>query len=201
LAHHVRDWLKVYKLALYMSLSIDKSSYIIEPFQIIAHDSRKSNGELPNIIVGKMCSIAINLTFSMGNHILNRVSTSPSKHSLFSHEQGNLSSYSKGDIIICNDVWIGANVSILDGITISNGAVIGLGSVVTKSVPPYAIVGGNPAKIIKYRFSEDIIARLEALKFWDLPIEDINKFDIWSENIEDFINSVNEFKLFKGLTQ
>jgi acetyltransferase-like isoleucine patch superfamily enzyme len=190
-------WPKLILFVNTMSLHVDKSSYIIEPYTIISHDSRKSNGELPNINIGKMCSIGINLTLCLGNHFTNRISSSPSSYSLFSHGQGNLSSYSKGDIIIKNDVWIGANVSIIDGTTISNGAVIGIGAVVTKSVPPYAIVGGNPAKIIKYRFSEDIINRLEALNFWDLSIEDIKKFDIWSDNIEEFINNVNEFKLFK----
>ena len=78
----------------------------------------------------------------------------------------------------------------MDNITIENGAVIAAGSVVTKSVPPYAIVGGNPAKILKYRFSEDIIQQLENLQFWNMPVERIRNFDLWSEDIEDFINSV-----------
>ena len=131
-----------------MSFIIDNSSYIVNGPRIISHNCRKENGELPIISVGKYCSIANNVSFIVSNHLSNRFTTAPSTYSLFSHGQGNLSSYSKGDIIIKNDVWIGENCTIIDGITIANGAIIAAGSVVTKSVPPYAIVGGNPAKII-----------------------------------------------------
>jgi virginiamycin A acetyltransferase len=173
-----------------MSLSIDDSSYIIHPYHIESFDSRKENGELPLISIGKYCSIARNCTFVLSHHKMNLITTAKSTHMIFNHNQGNNSSYSRGDIIIKNDVWIGVNSTIMDNITIENGAVIAAGSVVTKSVPPYAIVGGNPAKILKYRFSENIIHRLENLQFWDMPVERIRKFDLWSEDIEDFINSV-----------
>ena len=177
-----------------MSLSINESSYIIEPYYIESFDSRKENGDLPLISIGKYCSIARNCTFVVGYHKINLVTTAQSTHMLFNHGKGNRSSYSRGNIIIKNDVWIGVNSTILDNITIENGAVIAAGSVVTKSVPPYAVVGGNPAKIIKYRFSDDTIQELEKLHFWDLPLETIRKFDLWSDNIEDFINSVKLLK-------
>jgi len=77
---------------------------------------------------------------------------------------------------IGNDVWIGAGATLLGkggGLTIGDGAIVGAGSVVTKDVPPYAIVGGNPARIIRYRFDEAIIRRLLALKWWDWPVERI----------------------------
>jgi hypothetical protein len=119
---------------------------------------------------------------------------------LFSHGQGNVSSYSKGDIVIKNDVWIGANVTIIDGLTIHNGAVVAAGAVVTKDVPAYSIVGGNPAKVIKYRFSPEIIARIEALNFWDMPYDEMNRFDIWSDDIEGFIQKVEEYLKFRGTT-
>jgi tetrahydrodipicolinate N-succinyltransferase len=106
---------------------------------------------------------------------MNRCTTHPSPVNLFPHGKGATTSYSKGDIIIKNDVWIGTNVTLIDGITIGNGAVIAAGSVVVKDVPPYAIVGGNPAKILKYRFSPEIINEIEKTGFWDLPIEDINR--------------------------
>lgn len=165
-------------------------SYITEPYHIESFDSRKENGDLPRIMIGKFCSIARNCTFVIAHHLTNRITTAASSHMLFNHNQGNRSSFSRGDIIIKNDVWIGVNSTILDNITIGNGAVIAAGSVVTKSVPPYAIVGGNPAKIIKYRFSDDNIQKLEDLHFWDMPIEIICTFDLWSDNIEEFINSV-----------
>ena len=76
-------------------------------------------------------------------------------------------------LVIENDVWIGSNVLLLGGIRIGNGAVIAAGSVVTKDVPPYAIVGGNPAKIIRYRFETGEIERLLELKWWDWPEDKI----------------------------
>ena len=175
-------------------LSIDSSSYIMNPYTILSYDSRKKDGKLPIIQIGKKCSIAANCTFSLSNHLTDTFSTSVSTRNLFLHKQGNPSSYSKGDIIIKNDVWIGTNVTVLDGITIGNGAVIAAGSVVVKDVPPYAIVGGNPAKLIKYRFSQDIIDDLEAICFWDLSIEQIEKFDIHTRDIKDFIEQVRVFR-------
>lgn len=82
---------------------------------------------------------------------------------------------SNGNIVIGNDVWIGANAVILPGVTVSNGAVIGAGAVVTKDVPPYAIVGGVPARIIRYRFSKEEIEILLSAKWWDWDIEKIKK--------------------------
>jgi virginiamycin A acetyltransferase len=175
-----------------MSLEIHESSYIKEPYQIISYDSRKENGELPKIIIGKCCSIAMNCSFTLSNHLTNRFTTSPSPSGshLFNHGQGNLSSYSKGDIIIGNDVWIGVNCTILDGINIGDGSVIAAGSIVTKDVEPYSIVGGNPAKLIRYRFSAKIIERMIKLKFWDMSMDDIKKINIWSEDIEETISQI-----------
>lgn len=95
----------------------------------------------------------------------------------------------KGDIVIGNDVWIGAKSTIMSGIKISDGVVVGAGSTVTKDVPPYAIVAGNPAKIIKYRFSEDIIEQLLQIKWWEWDENKIkeNAMLMWSPNIEIFI--------------
>jgi acetyltransferase-like isoleucine patch superfamily enzyme len=177
-----------------MSLEKHETSYIVEPFFIESHNSRKSDGELPKIEIGKYCSIGRNCTFTMTQHLLNRFTTSPSDLHLFNHGQGNTSSYSKGDIIIKNDVWIGLNCTILDGLTIGNGAVIGAGSVVTKDIEPYSIVGGNPAKVIKYRFSTELIERIEALKFWEMPMEDIKKINIWSEDIEKTIQEISKLQ-------
>ena len=183
-----------------MSLELDASSYIIDPVTIITADSRKENGELPVISIGKKCSIANDCTFILSNHLTNRFTTAPLyTRNLFSHQQGNTSSYSKGDIIIKNDVWIGANVTIIDGVTIENGAVVAAGAVVTKNVPAYAIVGGNPAKVIKYRFTAELIKRIEELKFWEMSDEDIERFDIWSEDIEKLLDEVSAFRLLPKL--
>ena len=107
------------------------------------------------LIIGNFCSIASGVVFVLnGDHALNRVSTFPFKaKALFTNPK---EAVSKGDIIISDDVWIGENAIILSGVHIGQGAVIAAGAVVTKDVPPYAIVGGVPAKVMKYRFSQDV---------------------------------------------
>jgi acetyltransferase-like isoleucine patch superfamily enzyme len=105
---------------------------------------------------------------------------------LFGHGHGNTHSYARGDIIVGNDVWIGANCTILDGVSIGNGAVVAAGAVVTKSVPAYAFVGGNPSKVIRFRFSDDVIQRLEALNIWESP--KLDRLDLWTSDIEEFIS-------------
>ena len=82
----------------------------------------------------------------------------------------------KGDIVIGNDVWIGYEAILLAGITIGDGAVIGTRALVTKDVPPYTIVGGTPARVLRKRFSEDTISALLRLKWWDWPIEHIQRY-------------------------
>ena len=81
----------------------------------------------------------------------------------------------KGDIVIGNDVWIGLNAMILSGVCIGNGAIIGAGAVVSTNVPDYAIVAGNPAKVIRYRFNSQIISQLNQIKWWDWPEKKIWK--------------------------
>jgi hypothetical protein len=95
----------------------------------------------------------------------------------------------RGDIVIGADVWCTFGTWVLSGVTIGHGAVVATGAVVTKDVPPYAIVGGNPAKIIRYRFSEEQIAALLEIKWWDWPEEEIREAVpyIASEDIDRFI--------------
>jgi hypothetical protein len=95
----------------------------------------------------------------------------------------------KGDVRIGSDVWIGSGTTILSGVTIGNGAVIGTKAVVAKDIPPYAIVVGNPGKVVKYRFDEGTIAALERIAWWDWPLEKLD--EVWplllSENVDEFI--------------
>ncbi|SIO19364.1 Acetyltransferase (isoleucine patch superfamily) [Carnobacterium alterfunditum] len=108
--------------------------------------------------IGSFVSIASDVTFMLGgNHMLNTLSTYPFRVMINGEEA---EAISKGEIIINDDVWIGTNSIILSGVRVGKGAVIGAGSIVTKDVPPYAIVGGNPAKIIKFRFSKEIIEQI-----------------------------------------
>lgn len=128
------------------------------------------------LVVGKFCSIACGAKFLMnaGNHTLTSLSTYP--FPIFPDEwDSGLPSRASwdmhGDIVIGNDVWIGFEAVILSGVTIGDGAIVGARAVVTKDVPPYTIVGGIPAKPIRRRFSDETIAALQKLAWWDWPAE------------------------------
>lgn len=153
----------------------------------------RSWGEGTSYKIGKFCSIADNLTiFLGGNHRCDWVSTYPFPS--FSDQFPEASEIhghpaTKGNVIIGNDVWIGSHVTILSGVTIGDGAVVGAFSVVAKNVPPYAIVAGNPARVIRYRFDEKTIAQLLQLQWWNWPIEKIRKnvHLLCSTNLQKFL--------------
>lgn len=110
------------------------------------------------LIIGNYCSIAENVEFLLGvEHRLNCISTFPFKSKMLNKTMEGIS---KGNIVIEDDVWIGYGAMIMSGVHIGQGAVIAAGSVVTKDVPPYAIVGGSPAKIIRFRFESEVIEEL-----------------------------------------
>ena len=130
------------------------------------------NANISNTSIGKFCSIGPNLFCGWGYHPTNNViSTSPAFYSTGKHAGFTFSAYNKCEerkfITIGNDVFIGMNVTILDGITIGDGAVIGAGAVVTKDIPPYAVAVGCPIKIVKYRFSKEVIDALIETRWWD----------------------------------
>lgn len=131
------------------------------------------------LIIGKFCMIASGATFIMngGNHLTEATTAYP--FAIFGgawQDAMTGKSYpTKGDTIIGNDVWIGHGATIMPGVHIGDGAIIATKAVVTKHVEPYTIVGGNPAKPIKKRFSEDIIAKLLELKWWDWEVEKITQ--------------------------
>jgi virginiamycin A acetyltransferase len=116
--------------------------------------------------VGRYCSIANNVTIGAGEHVIDDISTS----SLFYTDAYEI--LTKKKCVIQNDVWIGVNSVIRRGVLIGNGAIVGANSFVNKDVPAYAIVAGNPAKIIKYRFDIDFINLLIASNWWDNEIEE-----------------------------
>ena len=148
-----------------------------------------------HVNIGNFCSIGGNNKLYLGgNHKINNVTTYPfgNSNGLCASEigvDGLLANTSKGNITIGSDVWFGDNCVIMSGITIGHGAVIANSAVVTKDVPPYAIVGGNPAKIIKYRFNDQIIKELLAIAWWDWSNEKINdmKSYIFNTDINQFI--------------
>lgn len=153
-------------------------------------------GEKASLKIGKFCSIAQDVTiFLGGNHRTDWISTYP--FNVLNEQFPNAREITghpstKGDVVIGNDVWIGWGTTILSGVTIGNGAVIAAKAIVTKNVPPYAIVAGNPAKIVKYRFSKDEINSLEKLQWWNWPIEKINKniSKICSSDLESFMEEI-----------
>lgn len=148
------------------------------------------------LIIGKFCMIASDVKFIMNgaNHLTDSLTTYP--FAIFGNgwekAMDGKSYPQKGDIIIGNDVWIGYNATIMAGVTIGDGAIIAANSTVIKDVEPYSIVGGNPAKGIKKRFSEEDIKKLLELKWWDWDIEKITK------NIQDLTGNTLEILLHKN---
>ena len=149
------------------------SNTFLDSYSYIS-DLAKAN----NLYIGKFCSIGPNFQSGYGTHPLTRISTSSyfytsSNNKVLSDSE--ISSFQEyKTTTIGNDVWIGANVVLIDGVTIGNGAVLAAGCVVTKDVPPYAIFGGIPAKLIRYRFEPDIIKLLEEFSWWEKDINWIN---------------------------
>ena len=143
--------------------------------------------------IGKFCMIASDVTFIMNgaNHLSEAISSYP--FAVFGEGWGHAmdgKSYPyKGDTVVGNDVWIGYNATILAGVTIGDGAIIGANATVTKDVEPYSIVGGNPAKLIRKRFSDEEIKALLELKWWDKDIEWITKNvqDLTDKNVNKLI--------------
>lgn len=130
------------------------------------------------LIIGKFCQIAAGVEFVMNgaNHRMNASTTYP--FNIFGTWEQNAPAQSdlplKGDTVIGNDVWIGQNVTILPGVHIGDGAIIGACAVVASDVAPYTIVAGNPAKLIRKRFDDELTALLLKFKWWDKSIEEIN---------------------------
>ncbi|MCL1797158.1 MAG: CatB-related O-acetyltransferase [Eggerthellaceae bacterium] len=171
-------------------------------------DADRNN--VQQVQIGRYCSIADNVRIFQGNHLMDKYTTSSFVYSFpsFRHETKHIKERAKekgiekppaialGDDDVCqtvkigNDVWIGSHVALKPGISIGDGSCIGTGALVTKDVPPYAIVAGVPAKIIKYRFDDRIIEQLLALRWWDYDFLDFAVHP--NEPIDTFIKIVKE---------
>ncbi len=149
------------------------------------------NNFIESTVIGKFCSIADNCSIGLAKHPIDWVSTSPvfirGRNKLHYHfSQHEYKSVTR--TIIEDDVWIGINTIIMSGITVGKGSIVGAGSVVTKNVEPYSIVAGNPAKIIRYRFEDDIISKLLKLDWTSWTSDTISKHASLFNNVNEFVN-------------
>jgi len=152
---------------------------------------------LSNCSIGRFCSIANNVHVQKFTHPINFVSTYPGFYDSVNNYPFGKSKNHFEEFLKCsngknanigNDVWIGENVIIKGGVTIGDGAIIGMGAVVTKDIPPYAVVGGIPAKIIKYRFDENTINKLLSIKWWNWDHKLIQTRKDEFSNLSNFLN-------------
>ena len=148
-------------------------------------------GSSANLIIGSFCSIAPDVQILLGGeHKIKWITTYP--FNIFRNiEEITGHPATKGDVNIGNDVWIGMDSLILSGVNIGDGAIVGARTIVTKDIPPYAIVAGNPARIIRKRFDDEIINQLLQIKWWDWDDDKIEKFIplLLNENIVNFVQA------------
>ena len=170
----------------YSSYSVGKFSYGVNSPLVFSNATGDKSGSLK---IGKFCSIGSGVMILLGGeHRPDWVTTYPFSVLFKKFDDFHGASTTKGDVVIGNDVWIGMNVLILSGVKVGDGAVIGACSVVTRDVEPYAIVVGNPARLIRKRFDQAVINKLLEIKWWDWDAGRI------TENMPLLLsNRINEF--------
>lgn len=157
---------------------------------------------ITDVNIGKFCSMSSGINIVGGEHNVSWVSTFPLRDRFQLPGRGRDGHpKSKGPICIGNDVWIGMGVTILSGVNIGDGSVVAAQSVVTKDVPPYTIVAGNPAKIIKYRFDQETIQALLRIQWWNWDLKKIveNIVLINGADVQGFIRKFDPLSLDKSI--
>ena len=174
---------KIQKRCSILYSTVGKYTYICE------------NSRVVKTCIGAYCSIGSFVIIGGGSHKMDNISTSPlfvSGSNIFKKNFSRVTYNAYKQTIIENDVWIGNRAIILQGVKIGTGAVIGAGAVVTKDVPPYAIVVGAPARIIKYRFDNNVISLLLASKWWTYSDKDLCKCSDFTDDIVRFIDEIKK---------
>ncbi|GHT65452.1 O-acetyltransferase [Bacteroidia bacterium] len=154
------------------------------------HSYVSSSVRISNVNIGSFTSIGSDVIINIGSHPTYMVSTHPAfyaNNKIYETFSDKLYVQEYYKITIQNDVWIGSHATIIGNVTIGNGAIIAFGAVVTKDVPPYSIVGGVPAKIIKYRFEVVIIKKLEEIRWWEFSDDFLKQKFMLFHNVNDFI--------------
>ncbi len=176
-------------------ISIEKNVEIDESLEILNDGLYVGKGTYIGSCsaIGKFCSISYDVKIGVASHPLNYISTSPVFYAKRRGwvDKNNFNEQANGNVEIGNDVLISANVIIVAGVKIGNGAVIGAGAFVNTDIPPYAIAVGIPAKVIKYRFSEDEIKKLEASNWWNRSKEELMKHKEFFNNPIQLIERLN----------
>lgn len=164
---NIGEGCKIYNTLMSGNISVGKYTSLWGPnIQILAINN--------SVEIGNFCSIARDVTIQEYFHDHQKLTTYYIGRNIFGQSIGD-EVVSKGNIKIGHDVWIGTGVQIMSGITIGNGVVIAANSTVTKDIPPYSIVAGTPAKVIKMRFSEEIVEKIEKLQWWNWDLDKIKK--------------------------
>lgn len=149
------------------------------------------NANVSNCVIGKFCSIGPNFCCGLGIHPTNGISTAPMFYSTVKQNGMTLCKENKVEeakrTVIGNDVFVGANVTMLDGVRVGDGAVIGAGAVVVDDIPPYAVAVGVPAKVVKYRFDTKTIEALLQKQWWNGTDEELKQVEDYFWNVDSFI--------------
>jgi len=193
----VGDFSRVYDSILQEKVRIDRNSLIYH-----SHVGRLTYTGMNTVVmhaqIGQFCAISWGVTVGPGEHDYHRVTShdflyNPTYQLTENTTAAPYDRYSR-PCILGNDVWLGANVTVLRGCTIGDGAVIGANATVTSDIPPYAIAVGSPARVIRYRFDADTVCRLQALRWWDLPLDTIAKHIavFQSDDIQQVITTLEQ---------